>query len=102
MRYLVWLARLLVFVLVLMFALNNTATVDVHFYGANVLAGLPLILVMLGAFVLGTVFALLLAARAMFRRGREIKRLKRELDRVRDDARYPAAAPAALAPLAPL
>jgi len=104
MRYLVWLARLLVFVVVLLFALNNTASVDVRFYGAHVLADLPLILVLLVAFALGTVFALLLAAGPVLRRGREIRRLRRELERLRDDMRYPATtqAPQTPAPLAPL
>jgi len=106
MRYIVWLARLLVFVLVLMFALNNTEPVDVRFYGAHFISGVPLIVVMLTAFVLGTGFALLLAAGAMLRRGREVKRLKRALGRLQDDVRHPAEqterAPQTLAPLAPL
>jgi len=106
MRYIVWLARLLVFVVVLIFALNNITPVDVRFYGAHVLADMPLIIVMLVAFVLGAVFALLLTAGAILRRRREVKRLKRELARLQDDIRYPAAktlsAPETLAPLAPL
>jgi len=106
MRYIVWLARLLVFVVVLVFALNNTAPVDIRFYGAYVLADTPLIVVMLVAFVLGTGFSLLLSVCAILRRGRELKRLKRELARLQDDARYPAATtasvPETLAPLAPL
>jgi len=106
MHTLVWLARFLVFVLVLLFALNNLTPVDVRLYGEHVFAGVPLVLVMLAAFFLGTVFAVLLAAGAMFRRGREIKRLKRELARVQDDMRYPAGntsqTPETLTPLAPL
>jgi len=106
MRYIVWLARLLVFVLVLMFALNNTEPVDVRFYGAHFISGVPLIVVMLAAFVLGTGFALLLFVGAMLRRGREVKRLKRELGRLQDDVRHPVEQaerpPQTLAPLAPL
>jgi len=106
MHYLVWLARFLVFVLVLLFALNNLTPVDVRLYGEHVFAGVPLVLVMLAAFFLGTVFAVLLVAGTIFRRRREIKRLKRELARVQDDIRYPAGgsatAPETLAPLAPL
>jgi len=55
MHYLVWLARFLVFVLVLLFALNNLTPVDVRLYGEHVFAGVPLVLVMLAAFFLGTV-----------------------------------------------
>jgi len=104
MRYIVWLARLLVFVLVLMFALNNTEPVDVRFYGAHFVTGVPLIVVMLVAFGLGTGFALLLAAGSALRRGREVKRLKHELGRLRNAAHDPAehAVQASHAPLAPL
>jgi len=89
-----------------MFALNNTEPVDVRFYGAHFMTGVPLILVMLAAFVLGTGFALLLAVGAMLRRGREVKRLKRELGRLQDDVHHPAEKierpSQTLAPLAPL
>jgi len=106
MRYMVWLARLLVFVLVLMFALNNTVLVDVRFYGTHFVTGVPLIVVMLAAFVLGTGFALLLTVGSVLRRGREVKRLKRELNRLRDDAREPTEqtlpSSQTTAPLAPL
>ena len=107
MRYVVWLVRLLVFVLVLMFALNNTGEVDVRFFGDFYARGVPLIVVMLVVFVLGAVFGLLLTLSSVMRRNREIKRLKRELTRLEDDIRYPASktgpeAPETVAPLAPL
>lgn len=107
MRYVVWLLRLLIFVLVLVFALNNTALVDVHFYDKYMVTGIPLIVVMLSVFVLGAVFGLLLAAGAVMRRGREVKRLKREVARLEDEIRYPADAsrpesPETVAALAPL
>jgi len=86
MRYFVWFARLLVFVLVLMFALNNTEPVAVRFYGGHFVADVPLIIVMLVTFVLGTVFALLLTALTMLRRSREVKRLKRALSRLQNTA----------------
>ena len=57
MRYLVWALRLIVFVVVLMFALKNTAPVAVAFFGVYEIASVPLIVVMLTTFVLGAVFA---------------------------------------------
>ena len=107
MRYVVWLVRLLVFVLVLMFALNNTGPVDVRFFGNYYLTGVPLIVVMLVVFVLGAVFGLLLAMGSVMRRNREVKRLKREITRLEDEIRYPAntahpETPETVAPLAPL
>ena len=53
MRYLLWILRLIIFVVVLMFALKNTAPVDVKFFADQVITGVPLIVVMLAVFVLG-------------------------------------------------
>jgi len=82
MRYLVWALRLIVFVAVLMFALKNTETVAVNFYGDMALQNIPLIVVMLTTFVLGTIFGLLLTVPASLRRRREVARLRKELDRI--------------------
>lgn len=114
MRYLVWILRLIVFVLVLLFALKNTTPVDVGFFSDRVLPQVPLIVVMLSAFVLGLVFGLLMAALALLRRRREVHRLRRELSLARAElargqkgslggAPDPLSdAPEAAAPLAPL
>lgn len=83
MRYLVWAVRLVVFVVVLLFAINNTQLVDVHFYGNTQVAGVYLIVVMLASFVLGVVFALLAIVPAMVRRRREIRRLERDVARLK-------------------
>lgn len=107
MRYLVWILRLVVFVLVLMFALKNTGPVDVNFYADHAIANVPLIVVMLAVFLLGVIFGLLVAAPSVVRRGHEIKKLKRDLARLRDRLNHPTApteavAPATIAPLSPL
>ena len=51
MRYLVWILRLVIFIIVLLFALRNTAPVDVGFFGGHIVQQVPLIVVMLAAFV---------------------------------------------------
>ncbi|CAM5216971.1 Putative integral membrane protein OS=Castellaniella defragrans OX=75697 GN=HNR28_000870 PE=4 SV=1 [Castellaniella defragrans] len=107
MRYLVWILRLVIFVIVLLFALKNTAPVDVGFFADHSVHQVPLIVVMLIAFLLGLVFGLLVAALAIVRRRREINRLRRELARAQEaTARPPVAAqpmiPETAAPLAPL
>lgn len=84
MRYLVWILRLVVFIIVLLFALKNTAPVDVGFFGGHMVQQVPLIVVMLAAFVLGLVFGLLVAATALLKRRREINRLRRELTRAQE------------------
>lgn len=107
MRYLVWAIRIIVFVLVLLFALNNTAKVDVGFYNSHVIAGVPLIVVMLCAFALGALFALLVLLPSSLRRRRETSRLQRELDRINQAAQLARSqntdlSPDAVAPLSPL
>src|SRR5690606_22184379 len=104
MRYFVWALRLLVFVAVLMFALKNTDPVAVKFYADYVIQDVPLIVVMLATFVLGTLFGLLLTVPAAMRRRREAMRLRRELQRLQAaaDGKQPVVAPEAIAPMSPL
>ncbi len=107
MRYLVWILRLVIFIIVLLFALKNTALVDVGFFGGYALHQIPLIVVMLAAFVLGVVFGLLVAATALVRRRRELNRLRRELGRAQEALAHPQsvtapAIPETVVPMAPL
>lgn len=107
MRYLVWALRLLVFVLVLLFALKNTDPVDVRFYADHVIAGVPLIVVMLAAFVVGIVFTLLAVFPASWRRRRELRKLRRDMQRLQEAGKYgtepeSVIPPETIAPLAPL
>lgn len=107
MRYLVWAVRLVVFVVVLLFALKNTGPVDVHFYADTLVANVPLIVVMLASFVVGILFALLAIIPALLRRRREIRRLERDLARLKNvseaqSSAYTGAASDPVVPLSPL
>lgn len=106
MRYIVWVLRLVIFVAVLMFALKNTQPVSVTFFTDRVLHDVPLIVVMLVVFVVGTIFGLLLTVPATMRRRREALRLRKELDRVQAQINgQPLVAtlpPEAVAPMSPL
>ncbi len=107
MRYLVWILRLIVFVVVLMFALKNTGPVDINFFADHVITGVPLIVVMLTVFVLGAIFGLLIAAPSVMRRRREAGKLRRDVARLEEQLKHPARpgdalAPETVAPLAPL
>ncbi|WP_459617993.1 LapA family protein [Bordetella sp. 2513F-2] len=105
MRYLVWALRLLVFIAVLMFAVKNTDPVEVKFYADYAIQNVPLIVVMLAAFVAGALFGLLLTVPAAMRRRREAMRLRREVERLQAEASGaapPAVAPEAVAPMSPL
>ncbi|MBU4609949.1 LapA family protein [Achromobacter sp. GG226] len=110
MRYVVWGLRLLVFVAVLMFALKNTDPVTVRFYADHLVTEVPLIVVMLSTFVVGAIFGLLLTVPANLRRRRELAKVRRENERLRQfEAEHTArtqanAAPSPdeVAPLSPL
>lgn len=107
MRYLVWVLRLLVFVVVLLFALKNTEPVKVSFFADYALANVPLIVVMLVAFLLGLMLGLLLMVLHVMRKKREITKLKRDVAQLKDKLKNPEepADPVAaetIAPLAPL
>jgi len=105
MRYLVWLLRLLVFVVVLMFALKNTQTVAVHFLADVTLADVPLVVVMLVTFVAGMLLGLLLTVPAGLRRRREAARLRRDVARLQAEVGGINKAPLpaeAMTPMSPL
>ncbi len=107
MRFVIWAVRLIVFILVLLFALKNTDPVNVNFYAEHVISDVPLIVVMLVSFAIGALFAVLVVMPAAMRRRRELKRLQREVTRLNQASASRASseaqiAPEVIAPLAPL
>ncbi len=78
MRYLLWVLRLLVFVILLGFALKNTDPVTVHFYLGTQWEA-PGAFVLLVAFALGAVGGVLASLGVIFRRRREVASLKKQL-----------------------
>lgn len=86
MRYIIWGLRLLIFILVLLFAVKNTAPVSVNLYGDAVLSAVPLIIVLLLAFALGALCMYILTLPTRYRCGREISRLKGEVKRLQSDS----------------
>lgn len=79
MRVLITLFRLGLFLLALWFALKNTGLVSVTFLTSETTAEMPLIVVMLLCFGLGTLFGLLAMLPGMFQRRREVAALKRQV-----------------------
>lgn len=78
MKYLLWILRLLVFVILLGFAIKNTDPVTVNFYlGTQWQA--PVAFVLLVAFALGAVGGVLASLGVIFRRHREIASLRKQL-----------------------
>ncbi len=92
MRFVVWLIRILVLVVLLVLALNNTQTLNLllgHIWTA------PLILIGFAFFAVGLAAGLLSATPALFRHRLENGRLRRELK----VARTPVAPPEDQPPL---
>lgn len=79
MKYVVWILRLLIFVVVLLFALNNTHPVDVNFFADYGVTGLPLVVVLLITFLLGSVFAFFLMAPSYIRGKYKLAKLNDEI-----------------------
>lgn len=105
MRYLVWVLRLLVFLVVLLFALKNTDPVQVSFFSDYTLSNVPLIIVMLVAFLLGLLLGLLIMVLALMRKKREVAKYKRDAARLEqrlNESTSGALPVEAIAPLAPL
>ena len=78
MKFIVWLIRVLVFVLLLVLALSNTQTATLNFL-AGYFWQAPLILIGLAFFVVGLLAGLVSSMPAMVRLRLENGRLKREL-----------------------
>ncbi len=79
MKFLVWLLRVALFVVLLGFAVKNSSTVTLHFF-FDAAWPLPLVAVMLIFFAIGAVAGLSAALGTFLRQRREIARLKQELN----------------------
>jgi putative membrane protein len=78
MRYLLWLARIVLFLLLLGFAMKNSEPVVVRYYFGQEWQG-PLVFVLLICFCAGAALGIVAALGQIFRQRREILELKREL-----------------------
>jgi len=78
MRYLTWILKFALFVLVLAFAVKNTDPVTVRYYLGGEWQS-PLIFVLLVAFCAGVAAGLAAGLPRLFRQRREIAALRREL-----------------------
>lgn len=77
MRYLSWILKIVLFLLLFGFALKNTGMVSVHGY-LGYQWQVPLILILLVFFALGVAIGLAAGAAAFFRQQRRIVELRRQ------------------------
>jgi putative membrane protein len=88
MRYLGWAVKILIFLVVLGFALQNSQPVTMHYFLGYVWEA-PLVVLLLAAFVLGAFLGLLALLPTLFRLRRERTKLRRELDSMIDASTAP-------------
>lgn len=81
MRILTWLLRLSLFLFMFVFALKNTAMVNLQFFFGQVWQ-LPLVVLLLGFFAVGVLLGILAVVGALFRERRVSAGLRRELARL--------------------
>lgn len=79
MRAIAWLIRIVVFVLFLAFAIENTEPVIINLFLGYYLEA-PLVLFLLGALLIGVLLGLLLLVPNLLRKRRELARLRREVE----------------------
>lgn len=79
MKYFVWLLRIVLFVVLLGFAVKNSSMVTLHFF-FDAAWPLPLVAVMLIFFAAGAIAGLSAALGIFLRQRREVLRLKQELE----------------------
>jgi uncharacterized integral membrane protein len=81
MVYLKWLVRIVIFVLLLGFAVKNLEPVTLNYFMGYQWQE-PLVVILLAFTILGVVIGLLAAMSTLFRQRREIQGLRRELRRL--------------------
>jgi uncharacterized integral membrane protein len=88
MRVFTWLIRLVLFVVMLGFALSNTESVSLHFFGIPEFTWrAPLVLFLLIFFGAGALIGVASAIPALYRQRRQIGQLRKESARAQADAR---------------
>ncbi len=79
MKFFIWLLRIVLFVVLLGFAVKNSSMVTLHFF-FDAAWPLPLVVVMLIFFAAGAVAGLSAALGTFLRQRRELVRLRQELE----------------------
>lgn len=77
MRAIAWLIRIVVFVLFLAFAIENTEPVVINLFMGYYLEA-PLVLFLLGTLLIGVLLGLLMLVPNLLRKRRELARLRKE------------------------
>ncbi|ULX53395.1 hypothetical protein A9P79_15540 [Cupriavidus taiwanensis] len=98
MKLFAWIVRIVVFVLLFVLALRNTAEASLQLF-FNAVWHAPLILILFAAFALGAVAALAAVAPGLMRQRMELARLRRAAADARASTAAPSVAAASAAPV---
>lgn len=98
MKLFAWIVRIVVFVLLFVLALRNTAEASLQLF-FNAVWHAPLILILFAAFALGAVAALASVAPGLMRQRMELAKLRRVAADARASTAAPSATPASAAPV---
>ena len=77
MKFFTWTVRLVLFIVLLAFAVKNTDPVTLHFY-FDLAWQAPLVVLLFGVLAIGALFGIAATAGTLMRQRREIARLRRE------------------------
>lgn len=92
MRAIVWSIRIVLFFVLLGFAIKNNDPVVLHFFSGREWS-LPLAFIILVAFAVGALLGVTATITSLLRQRHEISRLRRQLDRAENAAAEAAQAP---------
>lgn len=98
MRIFSTLLWLVAFVALLVFSISNTHSTEMRLLGSTFAISAPLVIFLLGFFVLGTVFGLLTTLPNWYRGRREISQLKKDVGLLRQQLAQAQRAPTADVP----
>ncbi len=85
MQLIAWLIKIVIFIVLLGFALGNTEVVHLGVFGKQEVGfDAPLVVFLLGFFALGMIVGLLTLAPRVMRQRRQVKRLRRDVERLQE------------------
>ncbi len=93
MGFITWVFRLLVFVVILGFALSNTDPVKLKFFATDLSWSMPLVVHLLLFFVSGVVLGLLAVLPSWYKGRRNISKLEKETRKLQEQAKQMANLP---------
>jgi lipopolysaccharide assembly protein A len=97
-----WFFWAVMFLVMLGFALSNTTTATLRFFGSNLEWSAPIVVHLLVFFISGVAFGLLAVVPAWYKGRRNISKLEREVRQAKSEVKAPPIAPTVDVPRPPM